>query len=150
MKMIIKLIGKRIKIKLFSVAYYSGHNTDDILIRYSVFLFCAMIAAYDVIVFPDLQDPVKNVHSIAPYVKWTIILFESSVRTLNDHNVTVLPKQRHHTCAYVSINYLAVFTKLLFKRRFFSHLSHRSFLNQRQPFLRLLLFFLFLRHISQA
>ena len=107
--MIIKLISEGVHGNRLAVSDNACENTDDLIVGNAVLAVNAMIAADHIIFFSHLEYTVKNVLTVRTLIKRYVVLFKSSIRSLDYHHVAVLSKERHHTRSYVRVNDLTVF-----------------------------------------
>jgi len=106
--MVIKLVPAVIHSDSLAVTDNTGENTDYMLVRHAALKGYAVVAANNVILFPDLYYSVKDIFSAWSFIQWAIVFFKSALGTLDYHNVPVLTKKRHHTHAHVGVNNLTV------------------------------------------
>ena len=101
-----------------SISHNRSQNPNNILICDSIFFPPTMIPADDIILLANLQDPMQHIFPARPSIQRDIVFLTSSLRrSFNDHQISSLTKQRHHTGTTVGVNQLPGLLNLLFKCR---------------------------------
>ena len=89
-------IGKRVAGDVFFVLPKSDEPTDDHLIRYAGLSEIAIIAAKDVILFPNADDTMQNMPAVSPRVKRNVIFTQSALRLFDANRIALAAEHRKH------------------------------------------------------